>query len=613
MNIILRLHILKDGMEHYQFILLCDRASFVNDVKQKIQSTYKSLYPDKGDISVINIKDEENYDIPNEYCIGDIFHGNSKVLVECSSTNISNAFGVLPKENAGPSIENEDTHVLIDTAEIGKTTLPQQLTEYSQPSLKRPRSSSSEQPSQKKVNTVSDDGIESSGFVYRPTNARDSISSVTSIGHRDDSLHVDDEQRNNVNQPNPVSASMEDASPKRKEHPIGKTSPSKDDNREGNEEMKVLTESPKKASPRQLTSSPTKNKKRDDISQPSTANTRITRSSKRLEQLKGRNDAPTENTNDQTTERKQEQEESSTTSESEEEDVEEPSVLAPEIVVHETPSHPSTAAPSEEEDSSSDSDSISGSSSVSVSSSSSNDLSEESDAAVEERSTSPKESASIALSKQASPKKEVSQNSDANVTTNTSNANIQDSGKKFRQISQNSDSDSESTTDSSSESESDSSIPLSQRTHPLVPEHKNERVEQSSKQSPSKVTRSKANSRKPEPQRSLSYSRLSELSKTFSPEIKDPTLKKDENQKSDKGDDSKLSKQKEQQSSESEGESEENDSDDESSSSESDAPMQEKENPIPLEKRASAAVPQKKRGRGRPRKSTGLAGLAALA
>ncbi|WBW72496.1 nucleolar protein Dnt1 [Schizosaccharomyces osmophilus] len=607
MNIILRLHILKDELEHYQFILLCDRSSFVNDVKQKIQSTYKTLYPDKGNITVVNIKDEENYDIPNEYCIGDIFQGNSKVLVECSSTNVSTA---LPKDSTDSSLSNEDSHVSIDTTEISKSTLPQQLAEHSQPSLKRPRSSSSEQPSQKKVNTVSDDGIESSGFVYRPTNARDSISSVTSINHRDDSLHTDDEHYNNVNQPNFVPESMEDVSPEKKEPLVQETSPIKDNTREKSEETKILTESPKKTSPRQLTPSPTKSKKRDDLLQLSASNTRMTRSSKRLEQQKGQNEAPAESINDQTAERKQEHQDHSTTSESEEENVEEPSVLAPEIVVHETPSHPSTAVPSDEEDSSSDSDSISGSSSVSVSSSSSNDLSEESDAAVEESSTHPKESASIPISKQTPPREEISQNNDANATTSAFNANIQDPGKKFRQISQNSDSDSESTTDSSSESESDSSIPLSQRTHPLAPEPKNERVEPSSKQLPSKVTRSKANTQKPEPQRSLSYSRLSELSKTFSPEIKDPMLKKDEAQKSDKGDSKVLSKEKEQQSS---SESEENDSDEEDSSSESDAPMQEKANPIPLEKRASAAVPQKKRGRGRPRKSTGLAGLAALA
>ncbi|EPY53695.1 nucleolar protein Dnt1 [Schizosaccharomyces cryophilus OY26] len=607
MNIILRLHILKDGKESYQFILLCDRSSFVNDVKQKIQSTYKSLYPDKGNINVVNIKDEENYDIPNEYCIGDIFQGNSKVLVECNSVNIST---VVQKDNTYSSIDNEENYVPIDTVEIGKTTLPQHLSEHAQPSLKRSRSSFSEQSSQKKLNAASDEGIESSGFIYRPTNARDSISSVTSINHREDALPSDDENYNNITQPNLVSDSTENGAIEKKEHTVQETSPIKDNIRGTSEEVKTLSDSPRKLSQKQTTPSPSKQKKGEELSQLSAASPRITRSSKRLELKKERTEAPAENSKGQMAEQKQEHEDHSTTSESEEEEIEEPSVLAPEIVVHETPSHPSTAVPSENEDSSSDSGSISGSSSVSVSSSSSSDLSEESDDVGEQNSiSSSKERLAMSNAKETA-REEISKNEDVNTSTGASNANIQDAGKKFRQISQNSDTDSEPTTESSSESESesDSSIPLSQRAHPPSAEV----ADTSSKNLPSKITtRSKSNTQKPEPQRTLSYSRLSELSKTFSPEIKDPMLRKDEPQKSDKNIDSKdASKEKEQQSS---SESEENDSDEESSSSESDAPMQEKANPIPLEKRASAAVPQKKRGRGRPRKSTGLAGLAALA
>lgn len=45
MRTTLRLHIIKDGEQDNQFMILFDPSSSISLLKEKVQETYKSLYP----------------------------------------------------------------------------------------------------------------------------------------------------------------------------------------------------------------------------------------------------------------------------------------------------------------------------------------------------------------------------------------------------------------------------------------------------------------------------------------------------------------------------------------------------------------------------------------
>ncbi|CAA20098.1 Nucleolar protein dnt1 [Schizosaccharomyces pombe] len=598
MRTTLRLHIIKDGEQDNQFMILFDPSSSISLLKEKVQETYKSLYPFESNINIRNIKNEESYDIPNEYLVGEIFPTNSKVIVESFSSPLKKLDGTMinfKEKNIQHDLDGvENDFATVQSASNGVHAI----------NGKRTHPDESENPRKlPKKNFVEAIDANSPGFVYRPTSIRDRAYSISS-NHDNESTLTEGIALKEIESPDKdrkadgiVNLSVTQEEDDNHQSFNSSLTPSQPTtyNRANFFSINDASSDSSSDAPLRTLSSPSRLRMKDNdrkylvehspaalIKESETIDgidDKSLRSSTREVSVESPNE---DSVND----------DSSSDVSDEKETEAKHEIRAPAIIVRETSSHPSTAVPSENDTTESENDTLSESSTTSISSSPSenSDTSDDLTKVDSPNKSLVNDNVSAKHDKESeNGKSKFPPPSQTLVTTSTISAAGNEPSDEIG-----------SENDSDSDSDSDSSVPLSQLQKKSQQRNSvsHEIQNRGTKGSP-KEPKAKPSTERPETHRTLSYSRLSELSKTFSPEIREPSLTKK----------TAVSMQE----SKEEGRSDESSESEESGSSSDESDNSEKEdrsNPIPVEKRASTVLNTKKKRKAK--RNSALAGLAAL-
>ncbi|EEB05859.1 nucleolar protein Dnt1 [Schizosaccharomyces japonicus yFS275] len=105
-----KLYVSRHNCESRRFLHISRAGCKISELKSAIEESYKNLYPFDSDIDILNIKDDQGYDIPGEYKVDQVFTDGSKISFEVIDGTRS-----LPSIQLSQTLEQNGSPTVIDS------------------------------------------------------------------------------------------------------------------------------------------------------------------------------------------------------------------------------------------------------------------------------------------------------------------------------------------------------------------------------------------------------------------------------------------------------------------------------------------------------------------